>query len=43
MNNSNKNIDGHRTLDQFVDIIEQRGHEHLLQTVRGVGYRFSDK
>jgi two-component system phosphate regulon response regulator PhoB len=23
--------------------LEQTGHEHLIQTVRGVGYRFSGK
>ncbi len=36
-----------RTVDVHVrrlrKALEQSGHEHLLQTVRGVGYRFSDK
>jgi two-component system phosphate regulon response regulator PhoB len=36
-----------RTVDVHVRrlrrALEQTGHEHLLQTVRGVGYRFSDK
>jgi len=36
-----------RTVDVHVrrlrKALEQTGHEHLLQTVRGVGYRFSDK
>jgi two-component system phosphate regulon response regulator PhoB len=36
-----------RTVDVHVrrlrKALEQTGHENLLQTVRGVGYRFSDK
>jgi two-component system phosphate regulon response regulator PhoB len=36
-----------RTVDVHVrrlrKALEETGHEHLLQTVRGVGYRFSDK
>jgi two-component system phosphate regulon response regulator PhoB len=36
-----------RTVDVHVrrlrKALEQTGHEHLLQTVRGVGYRFSNK
>ncbi|KAA6184632.1 phosphate regulon transcriptional regulatory protein PhoB [Thiohalocapsa marina] len=36
-----------RTVDVHVrrlrKALEATGHEHLLQTVRGVGYRFSDK
>ncbi|MBK5942005.1 phosphate regulon transcriptional regulator PhoB [Halochromatium roseum] len=36
-----------RTVDVHVrrlrKALEKTGHEHLLQTVRGVGYRFSDK
>ena len=36
-----------RTVDVHVrrlrKALERTGHEHLLQTVRGVGYRFSDK
>ena len=36
-----------RTVDVHVrrlrKALEQSGHEHLLQTVRGVGYRFSDR
>jgi two-component system phosphate regulon response regulator PhoB len=36
-----------RTVDVHIrrlrKALEQTGHEHLLQTVRGVGYRFSDK
>jgi DNA-binding winged helix-turn-helix (wHTH) protein len=36
-----------RTVDVHVrrlrKALEQTGHEHLLQTVRGVGYRFSGK
>jgi len=36
-----------RTVDVHVrrlrKALEQSGHEHLLQTVRGVGYRFSEK
>ena len=36
-----------RTVDVHVrrlrQTLEETGHDHLLQTVRGVGYRFSDK
>jgi two-component system phosphate regulon response regulator PhoB len=36
-----------RTVDVHVrrlrKTLETTGHDHLLQTVRGVGYRFSDK